>query len=107
LVPCRYLSKDGTFQVLDLDAVFDLVCGSSGRGPNWTATIVYVPAKRTFVELRSSPPDVRGNSTEEAEEVEPDYIRNAFGLSDAQLQTFLAAPGTWQTIEQHTRRRDT
>ena len=102
-MPCDYLAKDGSRKDFDLDAVFDLVSGYSKRRKEWTALLIYVPATRAFVELRSAPPDVRGNSPSEEEEVDDLYIHEAFGLSKAQLTTVVNNPKGWQFIDQRNR----
>jgi hypothetical protein len=103
MVPCDYLAKDGSRRTFDLDAVFDLVSGYSARHKEWTALLIYVPAIQAFVELRSSPPDVRGNSADEAEEVDEPYIRETFGLSQTQLSSIQANPKGWRFVDQRKR----
>jgi len=96
MMPFKYRTKLGDLKEFDLDAVFDLVGGFSQVRNGWTATIIFVPKTKEFVELRSSPQDYRGHSEEEAEEVDIEYIQNAFGLSQSQIQTFIACPKSWQ-----------
>jgi len=98
MMPCKFAALDGSVGELDLDSVFDVVLGYSARRAGWTATIVYEPASGSFVELRSSPPDYRGNSAEEAEEVTEQYMHDAFRLDDGQLGAVRRAPDQWVLI---------
>ncbi|MDX1253562.1 MAG: hypothetical protein IDH49_15180 [Gammaproteobacteria bacterium] len=99
MMPCDYRSKSGGIKKFDLDAVFELVGGFSQVRKGWTALIIFVPSTGAFVELRSSPQDYRGNSEEEAEEIDEVYIQESFGLSQSQVQTFKANPQSWQFID--------
>lgn len=99
MMPCKFMTIDGSVKELDLDAVFDVVLGYSGRRIEWTATIVYDPHSRSFVELRSAPPDYRGNSAEEAEEVSEQYLLEVFQLNKDQLQSVRRAPREWSLID--------
>ncbi|BAV32765.1 hypothetical protein SCL_0443 [Sulfuricaulis limicola] len=99
MMPCDYRSKCGDIKKFDLDAVFDLVGGFSRVRDGWSALIIFVPSTSAFVELRSSPQDYRGNSEEEAEEVDESYVQESFGLSQTQLTAFKASPRTWQFID--------
>ena len=100
MMPSSYLSKTGVTIKFDLDAVFDVVKGQSAIKENWNALIIFVPSTNSFVELRDSPQDYRGNSASEAEEVDPIYIKNTFFLSELQLAAFKANPKKWQFIDQ-------
>lgn len=99
MMPCEYRSKTGDVKNFDLDAVFELVGGFSHARNGWTALIIFVPSTGAFVELRSSPQDYRGNSEEEAEEIEEAYIQKTFGLSQSQMEIFISNPGSWQFID--------
>src|SRR4051794_15952736 len=96
MMPCKFTTKSGTAASLDLDAVFDVVEGPSGRHPNWTALIIYEPTSNVLVELRDAPQDVRGNSASEAEEVDDAYVQNHFGLSEHELASLRAHPKRWR-----------
>lgn len=98
MIPCEYSALDGSVKVLDLDTVFDVVLGYSARRTQWAATIVFNPGSGSFVELRSSPPDYRGNSREEAEEVSDRYVRDTFCLENDQLQAVRNGPDRWVLI---------
>ncbi|MCF8069328.1 MAG: hypothetical protein K9L30_12150 [Desulfobacterales bacterium] len=82
MMPCKYLGIDGVEKMLDLDNVVDIVRGDSKKKIGWSALIVFDPSSKTFVELRDSPPDVKGNSEDEAEEVTPSYISSAFNIDE-------------------------
>jgi len=95
MIPCNFTALDGSAQELDLDSVFDVVLGYSTQRSGWTATVVFDPTRGSFIELRSAPPDYRGNSSEEAEEVSDQYLNDAFQLSVAQLDAVRHAPAKW------------
>ncbi len=98
MMPCEYTALDGSLRELDLDSVFDVVLGYSARRVEWTATVVYDPASESFVELRSSPPDFRGNSEEEAEEISDQYMYDVFQLDNDQLQIVRSEPDQWSLV---------
>lgn len=98
MMPCTYISLSGASLQMDLDAVTDIVSGPSARRAGWSALIVYEPKKRAFVELRDSPQDARGNSASEAEEVEPSYVQQNFGLSSEEITQISRAPGQWRHV---------
>jgi hypothetical protein len=99
MMPCDYVALDGSTRRIDLDAVFDIVASHSRRRDGWTATLIYVPATRAFVELRSSSQDVRGDSQDEAEEVDHQYMLDAFGLTQSQLDGIMSSPGDWRFVD--------
>jgi len=99
MMPCDYLSLDGVRRTIDLDSVIDVALGYSGKRPEWTATLVFEPESGVFVELRSSPQDVRGNSAEEAEEVNAEYMAGTFGLNADQLSSIGQRPADWKWID--------
>jgi hypothetical protein len=85
MAPCEFRAANGTTQVLDLDAVVDIVAGQSKRKPGWSALVVLEPFSLVFVELRDGPQDFRGDCESEAEEVDDTYLAHAFSLSAADL----------------------
>ena len=91
-----YQRLDGSKTSFDLDAVVDVIDGRSGIRPSWSALIVFVLATGAFVELRSSPPDYRGNSDSEAFEVEDGYLTSSFGLAADQIAAIRAKPKKWK-----------
>lgn len=64
---CEFRAINGDIKNLDLNLVYDVAIGYSTKRNKWTSTIVYDIFTKSFVELRSSPPDYKGNSLEEAE----------------------------------------
>jgi len=98
MMPCSYTSLTKVQRTLDLDSVVDVVLGYSGRRSGWTATLVFDPESGTFVELRSAPPDVRGNSADEAEEVDAEYMASTFGLQPNQLSAVAERPESWRLL---------
>ena len=95
---CPYNALDGSMKRLNLDAVFDVALGYSDRRPGWTATLVYDPGSEAFVELRSSPPDLRGSSADEAEEVTRQYVFNAFQLTEEDIDAVRQSPASWLLV---------
>ena len=98
MMPCKFAALDGSVRELDLDTVIDVILGFSGRRSEWTATVVYDPKSKSFVELRSSPQNYRGNSEEEAEEVSEQYMCDVFQLDQEQLGFVRRNPSQWVLI---------
>jgi hypothetical protein len=96
MMPCQYITQSGTQGTLDLDAVVDVAKAMSGRRPTWSALLIYDPKAGLLVELRDSPQDVRGNSQDEAEEVDEAYVQEHFGLSSADLSELRRNPKAWR-----------
>jgi hypothetical protein len=95
-----YKNRSGVPTDFDLDAVALIVAShSSGSRPAWSATLVYVPATQAFVELRSSPPDIRGYSQDEAEEVDAAYVQSTFHVSGEDMARISANPSAWRPID--------
>ena len=98
MMPCNYKAIDGLMHTIDLDCVVDVVAGM--RHDGWSAIVVFEISTRKFVELRSSPPDVRGYSAEESEEVDETYIQKTYALSERDLASFRSAPRVWRFVDQ-------
>jgi hypothetical protein len=98
MMPCDYISISGKSVQFDLEAVFDVCAGYSGTRKDWTATLVYVPDQNTFVELRSSPQDFRGNSDEEYVKVDSLYIEQTFSITTDQQRFIQQRPNDWSFI---------
>lgn len=64
----------------DLDNVEIVARGQSGLRRGWPAMLVYCPTHQTFIELRNSPPTIRGDRLDEASEVESKYALDNFGV---------------------------
>jgi hypothetical protein len=103
MMPSDYVMLDGKSGTLDLDAVYDVVGGESGKRDGWSALIVFDPASGNFVELRSSPPDVRGGSADEAEAVPELYVTDQFGLPADALARVRSQPAAWNFKDYRTR----
>jgi hypothetical protein len=102
MIPCDYTSENGRKVTFDLDAVIDVAIGYSKKRQGWTATLIYIPESSAFVELRSAPQDIRGNSKEEAEEVSFAYIGETFAIDNEGLNRVKSDPGNWQLINRRT-----
>jgi hypothetical protein len=95
----KYAALDGSSVKFDLDDVVDVVKGYSEYKQGWNSLIVYSASTDSFIELRSSPPDYKGNSNEEAQEVTEQYVCDTFRLESAQLSMLRASPRKWQLID--------
>ena len=96
-MPAQFIAADGTPKKFDLDEVVDVVEGLSGKRKNWNALIVYSKNLRVFIELRDAPPDFRGNSPSECEEVNEQYIESVFGITAQEIAVFKNSPKSWRT----------
>ncbi len=99
MMPLKYVGTDGAEKMLDLDDVIDIARGPSKKKIGWSALIVFDPKSESFVELRDSPPDVKGNSRDEAEEVAASYISSAFNIDEGQVLTVRNNPGSWRFVD--------
>jgi len=99
MVPCDYIAENGRKVLFDLDAVTDVALGFSKKRQGWTATLIFVPETSAFVELRSSPQDIRGNSKEEADEVSATYISETFAICLEDLIRIKYDPSKWKLID--------
>jgi hypothetical protein len=93
-----FLASDGIVRKFDLDSVHEIVRGTSGLYPKWNSIIVFDPSSKAFIEVRSSPPDIRGNRDDEAVEVGASYLRAHYGLSEEQLVNAMTNPTDWRLI---------
>jgi hypothetical protein len=98
-MPSDFVAFDRSTKTFDLDTVTMIARGFSGKRHGWTGTIVYEPGHDTMIELRSSPPDVRGGSDDEAEEVSPDYIAEQYGLSKGDIAKAQEDPASWKVVD--------
>ena len=94
----EYTALNSSKVMFDLDQVVDVVKGQSGYRSDWTSLVVYNAPTRSFIELRSSPPDFKGNSADEAEEVTEQYVCENFRITADQLKSLRSAPRQWQLI---------
>lgn len=84
---------------MDLDEVVRVLRGRSGIRAGWQAYVIFVPQWNCFVELQSTPSDLRGNSKEDATEVSDGYLIAEFGLSPEQLSMIRDCPAEWRFLE--------
>jgi hypothetical protein len=94
----EYRALDGSTVAFDLDDVVHVVKGYSRLKQGWQSFIVYVVPTRSFLELRSSPPDYKGNSADEVEEVTERYVCDTFQIEPAQVSALRASPRKWQLV---------
>lgn len=95
---CKYIGLDGVQRVFDLDDVVDVAQGYSLHRPEWQALLMYLPLSGLFIETRSSAIDFKDGFDEEVEEVSESYVREAFHLNLAQLETLRNHPRKWNLI---------
>lgn len=65
----------------DLDLLKVLSRGRSKIRAGWSGMLVFCPINKKLIELRSSPPSVRGESLDEASEVDGKYARDTYGIN--------------------------
>ena len=99
MMPCKYRGIDGVERILDLDSVIDIAKFPSKKKKGWEALIVYDPVSKSFVELRDSPPDIRGNSKDEAEEVTVKYLADALKVGEIKIMQIKSDPSRWRFTE--------
>jgi hypothetical protein len=94
-----FVALDGTKKTFDLDEVVEVVRAFSGTHEGWTSLVVYEPTHDAFIELRSSPPDIRGISKDEAEEVLPKYLAAYYGLDENKVANVRDNPKEWKLVD--------
>jgi hypothetical protein len=99
MMPSTYETLDGRVSEFDLDAVVDVVNGWSKIRQGWQGFVVYDPNHDRFIELMSTVPDVRGNSDDQAAEVEAGYVEATYGLTPGQISLLRRAPSQWDFIK--------
>lgn len=99
MMPLKYLGVDGVEAILDLDGVVDIARGPSKKKIGWSALIVFDPKSESFVELRDSPSDVKGNSRDEAEEVTVSYISSSFSIDERKILEVRNNPNGWKLVD--------
>lgn len=98
-MPSSYETLTGQTSEFDLDAVVDVVNGWSAIKSGWQGFIVYLPTRDQFIELLSTVPDVRGNSKDEAIEVEAAYVESTYGVSSKEILKIRNEPAQWGFIK--------
>jgi len=76
-----YIDSNGVQRDCDLDALKVLARGSSQIRQGWSGLLAFYPQNGTLIELRSSPPNIRGDSQDEASQVDVEYATSTYGLS--------------------------
>ncbi|GHC99132.1 hypothetical protein GCM10007320_55450 [Pseudorhodoferax aquiterrae] len=94
----EYRSLDGSTVAFDLDDVVQVAKGYSQLKKGWHSFIVYDVPTRAFIELRSSPPDYKGNSADEVEEVTEQYVCATLLIEPSRLSALRASPRKWQLV---------
>jgi hypothetical protein len=84
-----YVDYSGDERDCDLDTVKVLARGVSGIRKGWSGLLAWVPEHNVVVEFRSSVPDIRGNSLDEASQVDRAYAAENYGLAAGVLNTYL------------------
>ena len=84
-----YVDYSGDERDCDLDTVKVLTRGVSGIRKGWSGLLAWVPEHNVVVEFRSSVPDIRGNSLDEASQVDRAYAAENYGLAAGVLNTYL------------------
>jgi len=99
MIECEYLDLSGNKKSYDLDSVVEVIRGKSHKRQGWKALVIFNPSSENFIELRDSPPDPRGYSKDEAEEVNEDYLVNNFDLDEKAITSIKHNPKTWVFID--------
>ena len=100
MMPAKYIAADGSEKNFDLDAVIDCIEGVSSKRVGWNSLIVYYPTHDVFIELRDSPPDIRGNSISECEEISSKEIIKNYHVSETIFIQIKQNPHKWNLIDQ-------
>jgi hypothetical protein len=87
-----FTSIDGSVLDIDMDRLKVICQGKSAIKPGWSAMLVHSPDYDTLIELRDSPPDIRGFSNSESTEVTVEYALEAYQLSEDQLREKVRRP---------------
>lgn len=99
MMPAKFVAIDSTIKSFDLDNVYDIIQGYSGKLPQWTSLVMYEPIHDTLVEARSAPPDIRGGGAEETEEITLDYLEKYYGLGSKEVDLIRSNPVDWKFID--------
>lgn len=98
MMPSDYISLKGEIRSFDLDSIYEIVRGFSKQRLGWTSTVVFDPVDTRFIEIRTSPEDVRGSFQDEAEEVDDSYLFDAYGIDSSELMKIRRKPDAWQLV---------
>ena len=100
MMPCDYLALDGSRKDFDLDAVVSIFDGPSRSRPGWDALVVYVPRSKVFIELRSSPPNVHGDSDCEELEISDQDLQAHYRITPAACAQIRQNPRAWVLVDE-------
>tara|TARA_B100001093_G_scaffold251912_1_gene241194 strand:- start:351 stop:656 length:306 start_codon:yes stop_codon:yes gene_type:complete len=98
MMPAKYTKLDRSESVFDLDIAYAVIRGYSKQKPTWTCNVVFDSESQSFIELRSSPPDIRGNCGDEAIELKNPDDLIAYGLSLDEITSIIDNPSNWKTM---------
>ncbi|GAB2554636.1 hypothetical protein [Rhodanobacter koreensis] len=76
-----YVDAAGVVRDCDLDALKVVAQGDSSINRGWDGLLAFYPPTGALIELRSSPPNIRGDSKGEASEVDDQYAIDAYGVT--------------------------
>lgn len=76
-----YVDLDGVERDCDLDALKVLARGGSQIRHGWSGLLACNPVTGALIELRSSPPNIRGDSQGEASQVDVEYAISTYGVT--------------------------
>jgi len=82
MIGLQFKRADGTYARADMAQLKKLADGISQIHKNWSGTLVYCKEFDCFIELSEAPADIRGNSEGAAVEVDENYARSVYGLSN-------------------------
>jgi hypothetical protein len=102
MVPCKY-NDHGVTRTFDLRTAVRVAEGTSAAHPGWSATIVYDPASKAFIELSSGPQDVRGNGPDAADRVDVAHVLGNFGVSEQLTSSYISTHLTTHSSGRATR----
>lgn len=85
-----YVDTNGVVCDYDLDALKVVAQGSSLINRGWSGLLAFYPQGNVLIELRSSPPNPRGDSKGEASEVDDQYAMDAYHVTAEMLNKIRA-----------------
>lgn len=78
MIPMNLTRLDGTQTSVDMTRLQRVARGASQIHPGWVGSLVFSRELDAFIELASAPPDVRGNSADDAREVDDEYAKRVY-----------------------------
>ena len=98
MMPGNYVAKDGS-EKFSTWMQWSVSWKDLARSVRLGVARGYALPQDVFIELRSSPPDIRGNSQDEAEEMSPADIAAAYGVSETTCMQMRKNPRGWSLID--------